>query len=175
MDAAPFIVLAAGIVFFLAILSSTIFLWIGGVLMPYGLVSMAALSVLFCLAVARSIRWNKRVGHEMAQLPGSYQQTGGLRIGQDIRYCTNATWPFASIAVAEEAIVILCLGKKHTFAKEEVTALKKYSGLISTGLKIEHRKHMDPYVVFWTFSYDELRQNLERRGWVFSEDVGRGT
>ena len=88
----------------------------------------------------------------------NYTQTGGTRIGS-----FNATWPFAHIEITKEKIIISVFTKSYEFLIKDILQLKKHHGFISTGLKIEHtNKEYDKFIVFWTFNFKKLKNNLEK-------------
>ena len=96
-----------------------------------------------------------------------YRQTGGLRIGE-----INLTFPFAKISVDQNSIEIKSMFKSepYIFKKNGIINLKKYSGLISSGLQIEHKKsEIPPLVVFWSFKLPELISELRNKNYSITE------
>jgi hypothetical protein len=101
----------------------------------------------------------------------SFSQTGGARIGKSVFRSLNATWPFAKLTVDNTELRISCLGKKWVFPRDSIRLLKKHGGFFSTGLRIEHSiEGYAPFVVFWTFGFVALKQELERRDYRLSAD-----
>ena len=94
-----------------------------------------------------------------------FTQIGGVRLDM-----TNATWPFAKITVSEKNIKLKILFKEYSLKKEDVIGLRKYNGLFSTGLLIEHNKSAYPHhIVFWTFGFKKLKTNIEKIGFSVGE------
>ena len=88
-------------------------------------------------------------------------QIGGARVGG-----FNASWPFASLKVTGDQITLSVFSKKYEIEKGKINSIKRYRGLFSTGLKIEHSKNeMPEHLIFWTFSFNKLKQALEEIGY----------
>jgi hypothetical protein len=93
-------------------------------------------------------------------MTSTFAQIGGARIG-----LVNATWPFARLSADRDAVALRCLFK-FTFPRDRITRLSRYRGFISTGLQIEHTVPRYPeFMLFWTFSFDELKCELEGLGY----------
>jgi len=91
----------------------------------------------------------------------TFSQVGGARFD-----FFNATWPFAKIKVSSNAIELKCFSRKYKFEKDEIKELREYIGMISKGLLIEHRlKNYPKHIVFWTFSFNRLKNSLEKFGY----------
>jgi hypothetical protein len=90
--------------------------------------------------------------------------TGGARIGW-----ANATWPLATLSVADGALTVaaLMLGT-YTFAPNEVVALEAYQSvpLIGRGVRIVHSRSDYPKnVIFWCLSSPtKLLADIEAAG-----------
>jgi len=75
----------------------------------------------------------------------TFTQTGGARLGM-----FNATWPFATLSATPDRLCLSCFGRKYDFPKSSIRSLSKYSGIFSTGLRIQHTESSFPeFVVFW--------------------------
>ena len=99
----------------------------------------------------------------------TFEQTGGVRVGQGLFAAFNASWPFASLLVSDSALTLSCFGKQWVFPKESVSRLSKYSGFFSSGLRIEHKvPDYNPFIVFWTFRFRSLADELLQRGYTVS-------
>ena len=95
----------------------------------------------------------------------TFTQRGGLRFGT-----LNATWPFASLTATPGSIWISCFGFKLQYPKTEISGLRLYRGHISTGLLVEHQIRWRPrFIVFWTFNFKALSENLEQLGYRVSD------
>jgi len=100
-----------------------------------------------------------------------FSQTGGARIGKSIAWSVNATWPLARLTVQETGLTVSFVGMTWVLPKDSIRSLRKYRGFFSTGLRIEHSiPRRPPFVVFWTFRFPELKQELERCGYMVSAD-----
>lgn len=90
------------------------------------------------------------------------KETGGARIGM-----ANATWPFATLTVNREKLQLNAsmLGNL-VFRPTDIISIAPCSGVISSGLKINHKvpKYKDD-VVFWTFGNpNEIIKQIEQTG-----------
>jgi hypothetical protein len=78
----------------------------------------------------------------------------------------NASWPFARLTATKEKICLQVFSRKYEIDKSAINKLKKYKGIFSTGLKIEHQNHEIPgRLIFWTFSFKKLKLVLEQMGY----------
>jgi hypothetical protein len=97
-------------------------------------------------------------------MTSTFTQIGGARIG-----FINATWPLALLSAQRDSIALRCLFK-FTFPRDRITRLSRYRGFISTGLQIEHTVPRYPaFMLFWTFSFDTLKVELEALGYAVRE------
>jgi hypothetical protein len=90
------------------------------------------------------------------------KEIGGARIGM-----ANATWPFATLTVNREKLQLNAsmLGNL-VFKPTDIISIVPCSGVISSGLKINHKvpKYKDD-VVFWTFGNpNEIIKQIEQTG-----------
>ncbi len=91
--------------------------------------------------------------------------SGGARVDH-----YNATWPFASLKANKDNINLSVLGKKYIFDKDKIKNIRKYRGLFSVGLKIEHDiTDMPNHIVFWTFRFKKLKKELKALGYLVAE------
>lgn len=113
----------------------------------------------------------------VASLPvdGTYQETGGLRWGRSFILAMNASWPLAKLEATRDAIRIEMsflgmMRRRFEFARADIRALRRRSGLMSVGLQVEHaRSDYPPFIVFWTFRYPTLKARLEQLGYAVLE------
>jgi len=104
-------------------------------------------------------------------MPEEFDQRGGGRIGHSFWRASNATWPFASLTVTPQTLTLKVLMKQYTFERETIRQLKRYRGILSTGLQIVHiRKDYPPFIVFWTFSFEVLKSELQRLGYSVEDN-----
>ena len=101
----------------------------------------------------------------------AFSETGGARIGKSIVWSLDVTWPLAKLTVKETELRLSVLGFTWILAKSSIRTLSKYRGAFPTGLRIEHSiPRRPPFVVFWTFGFAELKQELERYGYTVSTE-----
>jgi hypothetical protein len=87
----------------------------------------------------------------------------------------SATWPFITLRASPDRIQIQgnVLGIWHwnyEFSRLEIKSIKKQSGLMTKGIRIQHSKTDYPSVViFWTFDYNALKQVLNTMGYGIDE------
>lgn len=94
-----------------------------------------------------------------------FSQKGGVRL--DV---LNFTWPFAKIIANSESITIRAFWKKYILKRNEIIELRKYSGLFSEGLLIEHNRKDYPYkIVFWSLNLKSLKSGIESLGYSIGE------
>jgi len=80
--------------------------------------------------------------------PTSITFRGGLRAGN-----FNLSWPFATLRLASDSLVIEAAGRRHFLKKEEVRKLELYLGAFSRGVRIFHRNQgLDHPTIFWAFT-----------------------
>jgi len=85
---------------------------------------------------------------------------GGARIDY-----FNATWPFATLDVGVDCIILKVLTSIYVFQKEEVQNLKRH-GLFSRGIKIVHSNPTAPaHIVFWPFPSREVLEVAQKAGY----------
>ena len=99
-------------------------------------------------------------------MPEEFSQIGGGRIGHSPWLALNATWPFASLTVTPQTLILKVSMKQYTFERNTISQLKHYQSILSTGLQIIHtRKDYPPFIVFWTFNFEVLKTELQRLGY----------
>lgn len=95
----------------------------------------------------------------------TFSQIGGARIGGGVFLALNATWPFAKLTVGQSDLTLRCLFQEWVFPRASIRRLGDCGG----GLRIEHTiKGSNDFIVFWTFHFGRLRQELQRRGYNVS-------
>ena len=108
----------------------------------------------------------------------TYTETGGIRYGSSFWIATNFTWPFVTLTARHSDVSIrISLGRlwSRTFAFErsQIQSISKKRGLISTGIVIEHSNaEYPPFILFWTFRYEALKEQLEAVGYSVIEANG---
>lgn len=97
----------------------------------------------------------------------AFSRAGGVRLGD-----FNASWPFARLSANREHIRLSCPGREYLFPRASVTRLCPHRGLLSVGLRLEHREARHPdVVVFWlkplggASGLRELESALKRLGY----------
>lgn len=111
----------------------------------------------------------------MAEAKSIFTQTGGARFGRGF-WAFNASFPLAKISVTNDEIELTVrgiFGGCYSFPREAILKLHKYSSTASDGLRIEHSiSSYDPFIMFWTFNFDELEQALEKHGFHIERSLG---
>jgi len=108
----------------------------------------------------------------------TYTETGGIRYGTSFWIAANFSWPFATLTASPGEISIrVSLGRLwgRTFALErsQIKSISKKRGLMSTGVVIEHSNaEYPPFILFWTFRYETLKEQLEAVGHCVLETNG---
>jgi hypothetical protein len=97
-------------------------------------------------------------------------ETGGFRVGRNALLALNATWPFGTLEIHYDRLVLKTLFRRYTFLQESIVALSIFSGLFSRGLHIEHSVPGYPrFVVFWSSHMSRLQQRLAEAGYVLAD------
>lgn len=111
----------------------------------------------------------------------SFSQIGGCTQGESFWLSSNATYPFYRIIVSSDGIT---LKKNHPWAsfftvrsadfffkRPQITLIKRIKRLFDySGIRIEHSvSGYSPIIIFWTFGYRELRNQLDHFGYTVSE------
>ncbi len=100
----------------------------------------------------------------------AYVQRGGARIGRSYWVSLNFTIPFAKLSVTSEAVSLsvhfLFFKRQYLFQRANISAIRRYKGYVSRGVKLEHDKEgCPPFIVFWTTDLKELLANLQSCGY----------
>jgi hypothetical protein len=100
-------------------------------------------------------------------MTATFSQTGGARIGW-----LNASWPLAELSASNEALRLSCLNRNYDFPRRSIHRLRRYRGIFSVGLQIEHSVESIPELVvfwaslfFWTSGFQQLQAQLENLGY----------
>jgi len=95
-------------------------------------------------------------------------QRGGARLDG-----FNASYPFATLKGDQNKLTLTCMGREYIFARRHIRKLSIYNGLVSVGLRIEHRIPDYPsFVVFWVSIFPwkakitELKRKLQQLGYA---------
>ena len=91
---------------------------------------------------------------------------GGVRIGG-----FNATWPFATLEIDDDQIVVRTGRRKIHFDRESIRALNRYQGIFSSGLQIQHYlSSVDRLFIFWTFTPDKVYESVLANGYNLEDE-----
>lgn len=99
--------------------------------------------------------------------PGSEAQDtrrfrGGVRLGP----LFNASWPFATLALGPDGIVLQVFFQVYRLEKNEIQDLAHFRGMFSKGVKISHRSPLlDEHLVFWTANPQLVLSAAARMGY----------
>jgi hypothetical protein len=106
----------------------------------------------------------------MSSAPQVITETGGFRVGRSALLALNATWPFGTLQIHHDRLVLSTLFRRYTFLRESIVALSVFSGLFSRGLRIEHSVPDYPrFIVFWSSHMSRLQQRLGEAGYVLAD------
>ena len=103
-----------------------------------------------------------------------YVETGGIRWGESFGSGANLTWPFATLSADNQEIVISykalfgIIRNSFRISRNNLKSIKHKKGILpfSTGVEIAHSNgEYPPYILFWSFHYQELRKQLESFGY----------
>lgn len=90
--------------------------------------------------------------------------SGGARIGT-----ANVTWPFARLKVSNDRIELnASIFGNLVFRPEDIISIESYSGIMSVGLKINHRvPEYKENVIFWTSKNpSKIIQKIRQTGFL---------
>jgi hypothetical protein len=101
----------------------------------------------------------------IASLPTSWRG-GAWMLDVNILRWFSCTWPFARMEVRPDRIIVSIFWKKYVFPRSAIRCLRRFRGVISTGIKIEHDNPKAPrFVVFWPVRFTVLTNDLETLGY----------
>jgi len=101
----------------------------------------------------------------------AYSETGGIRYGTSFCTALNFTWPFATLTVTADQLVIRVAlvgiwSRTFTLNRAQINSIKRKRALWSVGIEINHSiPEYPPFILFWTFRYRRLKHELECRGY----------
>lgn len=94
-----------------------------------------------------------------------FKQTGGYRVGLNGFFSINASWPFGSLEVQPDQLVLRCLTCSYVFPAASITRVSFHQGFFSSGLRIEHSIPDYPaFILFWSSDMKELGRKLTQAG-----------
>ena len=93
------------------------------------------------------------------------EETGGYRVGRSAWLAINASWPFGTLEIHRDRLVLHTMIRGYTFPHESIVRLSLFRGLFSRGLRIEHSIASYPqFIVFWSFRMSRVQQRLAEFG-----------
>jgi hypothetical protein len=102
------------------------------------------------------------VRHMVTRSDWIYSQTGGWHVGRSFWWAFNVTWPFATLLIYRDELVLRALFWRYTFPRNKIVQIVPYQVLLSPGIKIEHTIVEYPsFIVFWTFDLSDLLEVLQ--------------
>src|SRR5436190_20591700 len=94
-------------------------------------------------------------------------ETGGFCVGRNRLLALNGSWPFGTLEIHPDRLVLDTLLRRYTFPRDSIVSLSISPRFFSRGLRIEHRISAYPrFVAFWSFHISRLRQRLIEAGFV---------
>jgi len=100
-----------------------------------------------------------------------YEETGGIRIGDSFWWAMNYSGPPVKLSIYKEKVIIVYGFSKIEFKKSEIVSVGKVRGIFSKGVRIYHKRNKNPFVIFWTFSVDNLIKEFEKRGYKINKNA----
>src|SRR5437868_14694966 len=97
-------------------------------------------------------------------------ETGGFRVGRNAWLALNASWPFGTLEIHRDQVVLHTFWRSYTFPRSSIVLLSVFSGFFSRGLRIEHSIPTYPrFVVFWSPHMSRLQQRLTEVGFGIAD------
>ena len=94
-------------------------------------------------------------------------ETGGFCVGRNRLLALNGSWPFGTLEIHPDRLVLDTLLRRYTFPRDSIVSLSISPRFFSRGLRIEHRISAYPrFVAFWSFHISRLRQRLIEAGFL---------
>jgi len=92
-------------------------------------------------------------------------ETGGFSVGRNRLLALNGSWPFGTLEIHPDQLVLGTLFRRYTFPRESIVSLSISPRFFSRGLRIEHSIPAYPrFVAFWSFHISRLRERLLEAG-----------
>ncbi|MEA3429660.1 MAG: hypothetical protein U9R08_00130 [Nanoarchaeota archaeon] len=95
-----------------------------------------------------------------------YKERGGAAFGLNMFMTTHASWPFATIEIYLDKLIIKFLFVRLEFLKKDIE-IEKMIRIFSKGIKIHNPKYK--YTVFWSFHTDKLIGKFLESGYRIRE------
>lgn len=109
-------------------------------------------------------------GSVEVKMSDTYTVTGGARVGNDFSSAMRVTWPLASLVVDNKHVILEILGTRYTFERQLIQSMHRFRVFFSSGVRIIHSKEDNPkFVVFYPLSFNTLKKNLARLGYVVED------
>jgi hypothetical protein len=94
-------------------------------------------------------------------------ETGGFCVGRNRLLALNGSWPFGTLEIHSDRLVLDTLFRRYTFPRDNIVSLSISSRFFSRGLRIEHRIPEYPhFIAFWSFHISRVRQRLLDAGYL---------
>jgi hypothetical protein len=87
---------------------------------------------------------------------------GGVRVGA----LFNASWPFATLTLSTDGVVLQVFFQVYRLARNEIQDLTHFRKMFSRGVKISHCSPLlDPHLVFWSADPQLVLSTAARMGY----------
>jgi hypothetical protein len=97
-------------------------------------------------------------------------ETGGFCVGRNRLLALNGSWPFGTLEIHPDRLVLDTLLRRYTFPRDSIVSLSISPRFFSRGLRIDHRISSYPrFVAFWSFHISRLRQRLIEAGFLVND------
>lgn len=85
---------------------------------------------------------------------------GGARVGS-----FNATWPFATLRITADALVLKVLFSEYSLQKVQIVRLEYFNTFLAVGVKIVHTTtKLDEHAIFWSSEPAQILAAAEKLG-----------
>ena len=106
----------------------------------------------------------------MEVAPEPIVETGGFTVGRNRWLAINGSWPFGSLEIHRDRLVLDTIFRRFTFPRDAIVALSKIRLFFFPILRIEHRISEYPrFVVFSSFHTSRVQQRLKTAGFSVDE------
>ena len=97
-------------------------------------------------------------------------ETGGYLVGRAAWLAAYASWPFGSLEIRRDRLVLHTITRRYEFPRELIVALSVFRFVVFRGLRIRHSISSVPeFIVFWPLVFSRLQEQLAEAGFPIVE------
>jgi len=97
-------------------------------------------------------------------------ETGGFTVGRNRWLAISGSWPFGSLEIHQDRLVLGTVFRRFIFPRDAIVALFKIRLFFFPCLRIEHAIPEYPrFVVFGSFHFSRVQQRLKTAGFSVDE------